>query len=538
MGQIANIYFIGVVVSVAVYLTAGLFAGKRIKNINDYYVSGRNAPTLLITGTLFASMLSTNGFLGDTAYAYAGNITTLVLINVFCAAGYVLGPLFFGRYIRRAEISTMPEYFGARFNSGRIRSLAGIITIVSLTAYLLAVIQGTSLLMMTLTGLPQSYCLGISWLCFTFLSFFSGSSGVILTDTIMFIVFLAGTIAGGLSVFDAAGGLDHLIVNLMNHPATPAGLLSYHGELGGAPVFDMMSYTITVGLIWMAVVAVSPWQAGRNLMAKSEHVTFRAGAVSAVCTVVFLTYLYLMAVAAILLNAEPRTDERVILWLSFNAMPKLTGVLMLSGVMAAGLSSATTFLSVIGFSLAADVLPLRFKSEKRRLAFTRWVTLLFSVLALVLAYWGFSGIRIISWFAGAVIASSWTYAAFAGVWSAKLTERGAFFSMLGGLAGYLGAKCLKELFGLPLRHFFDPFFIGLGLSALCGILLSAGQERSPAEIAFFRKLHVISPAETAGADYRRDRTYGGFLAVAGLLFGLALLFGWAIPAGGIKPVPQ
>ena len=52
-----NIFFIGVVVSILVYIVVGIWAGRSVKDVNDYYVSGRNAPTILIAGTLFASVL-------------------------------------------------------------------------------------------------------------------------------------------------------------------------------------------------------------------------------------------------------------------------------------------------------------------------------------------------------------------------------------------------------------------------------------------------------------------------------------------------
>ena len=83
-----NIFFIGVVVSILVYIVVGIWAGRSVKDVNDYYVSGRNAPTILIAGTLFASMLSVNGFMGDQGWCYSGNITTLVLLNSMCAMGY------------------------------------------------------------------------------------------------------------------------------------------------------------------------------------------------------------------------------------------------------------------------------------------------------------------------------------------------------------------------------------------------------------------------------------------------------------------
>ena len=150
-----NSFFIGVIVSIVVYLVVGLLAGRSVKDVDDYYVSGRNAPTILIAGTLFASMLSVNGFMGDQCWCYTGNITSLVLLNSMCACGYVIGPLLFGRYLRRSECGTMPEYFGTRFNDFRNRRVAGIITIISLTAYLLACITGVGILMEELTACPM-----------------------------------------------------------------------------------------------------------------------------------------------------------------------------------------------------------------------------------------------------------------------------------------------------------------------------------------------------------------------------------------------
>lgn len=524
-----NIYLVGIILSILAYILVGTYAGRKVKNVEDYYVSGRNAPTILIAGTLFASMLSTNGFMGDTAYCYSGNITTMILLNTLCASGYVFGGLFFGRYIRRAEINTMPSYFGQRFNSQRIQRFAGLTTIISLTAYLLAVIQGTGILMQSITGLSKGSCLLISWICFTSFTFYAGSRGVIITDTMMFILFLGATIIGGPYVFQAAGGLSNLVTHLAANPNTPPGLLSYHGNPGGGSICDIVLYAVTMGIVWMVTVGVSPWQAGRNLMAKSEHVIFRAGSISALLTVVFLTYLYLMAICVIQLNPHMAEPERVIIWAAYEVMPQLVGVAVLAGIMAAGLSSASTFLSVVSFSLSSDVLNLNYKNEAQQLRFTRLVVLIVGLVALGLAWLDLSSIRLISWFAGTIIAASWGYVAFASVWSRRLTERGAYYSMVGGFFGYIIPKCLKELLDIPFTSIFDPFFIGVALSIVLGILGSKGQIKTAHETAFQEKLHRIPAAETLASDYRRDRIYGWLMVATGAVVSAVFLIYWAIP---------
>ena len=531
-----NIYLIGVMACLGAYLIVGIWAGRNVKNLDDYYVSSRNAPTILIAGTLFASMLSVNGFMGDQAWCYNGNITSLVLLNSICACGYIFGPLFFGRYLRRSECETMPEYFGTRYNDPKIRRVAGITTVISLTAYLLACISGVGILMQELLGLPKWFCLIVAWGCFTGFTFYSGSKGVILTDTMMFMVFLFATIIGGVYVFNAQGGIGSLLTNLMNNPATPEGLLDYHGNLAGTganTVLGSLMYSVTMGIIWFITVGVSPWQAGRNMMAKTEHVIFRSGAIAAICTIVFLLYLNLVSVSVINLNPGMKDAQRVLIWASFHVMPKLAGTFMLSGIMAAGLSSASTFLSVIGFSITSDIVHVRFKDEKRQLEVSRLVMLIFGVVSLSLSFLDLSSIRIISWFASTIIAASWAVPAIGGIVCKKLSATGARWSMIAGFLGFIFPKCLVGLgtstFSSIFANFLDPFFIGLYLSLLFAVIGSWRYPPTDAETGYREKLMVVPETERNPADYKRDKIYGYLLIAVGIATTLFLLFCWALP---------
>jgi len=535
-----NIFFIGVIVSIVLYLVVGLLAGRSVKDVDDYYVSGRNAPTILISGTLFASMLSVNGFMGDQGFCYTGNITSLVLLNSMCACGYVIGPLVFGRYLRRSECGTMPEFFGTRFQDFRNRRLAGIITIISLTAYLLACITGVGILMEELTGLSYEVCLILAWVCFTAFTFYSGSKGVIITDTMMFMVFLVAALIAGPYIFNAQGGIGELLTNLMNNPAAPENLLDYHGNIpgtGASDVFGAMMYAISMGIVWFIAVAVSPWQAGRNLMAKSEHVTFRSGVVAAICTTVFLLYVNLESISVINLNPNMADPQRVLIWAAFNVMPKLVGTLVLAGIMAAGLSSASTFLSVVGFSVTSDIFPVEFKDEKQQLRTSRIVMLVVGIVALILAYLGLGGVRIISWFATTIIAASWVVPGVGSVVSKKLSSTGARWSMLAGFLGFIIPKCLVGFgvapFNSILINFLDPFFIGLYLSLIFAIIGSKLHPVSEGERLYREKLLILPESEKVAADYKRDKVYGYVLIVAGVLTTLVLLFGWALPYNGL-----
>lgn len=43
------------------------------------------------------------------------------------------------------------------------------------------------------------------------------------------------------------------------------------------------------------------------------------------------------------------------IWAAKNLVPKFLGALLLAGIMAAALSSASTFLSLVGFSVSNDI---------------------------------------------------------------------------------------------------------------------------------------------------------------------------------------
>ena len=67
-----DIFALSIVASVAVFIAVGMYAGRSVKRIDDYFVAGRRAPTLLIVGTLVASVLSTSIFLGEAGFTYDG----------------------------------------------------------------------------------------------------------------------------------------------------------------------------------------------------------------------------------------------------------------------------------------------------------------------------------------------------------------------------------------------------------------------------------------------------------------------------------
>ena len=527
-----NAYTIGILASLAVYLAVGTWAGRKVRHLEDYFVAGRQAPTLLILGTLVASLLSTTAFLGEAGMAYSGYgalVLTLVAINV---VGYIVGALFFGRHLRRSQALTVAEYFGERFASRRVRMAAGIMIVAGLGAYLMAVTQGTALVVAEASGLPYRVALLVVWAGYTAFTFYSGSRGVVINDTMMFLLFMiAGFVALGF-VVDAGGGWVASVDALARLDSKP-GIISWHGMTGPGANWespaDAITWAVILGLGWAVVVAVSPWQASRYLMARNEHVVIRAGCGAGLSLLLLYPALMFCGAAINLANSGVQPAEGAMIWAAENLMPTLAGVIVLAGIVAAGLSSATTFLSLVAFSASHDVMRADAMDDAAKLRISRRTMIGVGLVALALSMFVPPNIFWITYYAATVFASSWGPVAFMSVWSRRITEAGAFWGIVAGCAGNVVPKALDLLGVFALPVWADPILVG-GLSGFAvTVVVSRQGIVSPAEAGYRAKLHLVPASELDPGERRATLRWPTFLMIGGVVLALLMVAGYALP---------
>ena len=206
-------------ISLLIYIVIGGYAGRSIKKLDDYFVAGRRAPTLLILGTLVASVMSTAIFMGEAAFTYDGQLGAYILFPGIAVTGYMLGALFFGVFLRRSEAPTVADFFNRRFQSRRLQQFAGFTIILGLGGYLLIVTQGAAILLSEVTGLSFVEALLAAWFSYTLFTMYSGSKGVILTDTLMFLLFMAASVVFVVYIVDGFGGMRAAITDIASWKA-------------------------------------------------------------------------------------------------------------------------------------------------------------------------------------------------------------------------------------------------------------------------------------------------------------------------------
>ena len=526
-----NDFLAGMIVSILVYLGVGWYAGRKVKHLDDYYVAGRNAPTLLIVGTLVASFLSTNAFMGEVGMAYRGHGALLVILTCINGVGYLVGALFFGRYIRRSRSLTAPEFFGRRFLSHRLQALAGLTIVIGLTGYLLAVTWGVSLIVTQVSGVPYAAAIFITWFGYTSFTMYAGSKGVILTDTIMFMLFVSVALVAVYFIVDAGGGWFASVEQLALYSDKP-GIIAWHGVVGPGSDWETpleaLTWALILGFAWGVVVAVSPWQVSRYLMARNEHVVIRSACGAAIT--VMLMYLATMYGAAAINLVNPAIDppETAMIWVAMNLMPSIVGAILLSGILAAGLSSASTFLSLVGFSVSNDI--FRHSDDPRKqLRSTRYTMLGIGLFVLVLSLVVPRNIFWITYFAGPVFASSWGIVAFMSIWSKRITESGAFWGMLAGFGGNIATNLVSLLGGVNLPVYMDPILVGAAISFLTIVAVSKTGTVSSQEHAYREQLHHTPKDELNTKDVRRTLVWPTIIMILGVVIMVTIAIFYAHP---------
>ena len=217
-----------------------------------------------------------------------------------------------------------------------------------------------------------------------------------------------------------------------------------------------------------------------------------------------------------LANANINPSETVVIWGAQTLVPEFLGAILLAGILAAALSSASTFLSLVGFSIGND---MGSKPLAISVSATRKIMLTTSIVVFVLCYFFPPNIFWFMLFIGTVFASSWGPVGLMSIWSSRITKDAAFWGMVTGFfmnvipatIDYAGVYRLPE---------YAPVIIGTVSSVVVILAVSARGTVSREEKVYRLRLHRPPPGDIDPAKTRKT-----LLAPLGLIaYGTAMPF--------------
>jgi len=264
-------------------------------------------------------------------------------------------------------------------------------------------------------------------------------------------------------------------------------------------------------------------------MAKDEQVVLRSACVAAISIGVIQGMVYAAAPVVNLSNAAIEPRDEVLVWAALNLMSPLVGALLLAGLVAAALSSASTFLSLIGFNLSHDLLHEKGTDNRSKLKFSRQMMLVAGILILIASLSLEQNILWFTYFAGTLFASAWGPVAIMSVWSTQITASAAFWGITSGFLGNSIPKLLVSLDVIELPVYLDPIVIGAVISLAVVLIVSRNTTVTDTE-RNYRLFILKTPEEEMNSKAAKGTLkYGSALSVFGVAMTLIMLIFYVVP---------
>ena len=200
-------------------VAVGLYSRKHATNVSDFVLGGRAVGpwlTAFAYGTSYFSAVVFVGYAGQFGYKYGIASTWIGIGNA--VLGSLLAWVILGRRTRvmskHLSATTMPDYFGKRYESNAIRIVAAAISFIFLIPYTASVYNGLSRLFGMAFNIPYAVCVVAMAALTGIYVLLGGYMATAINDFIQGIIMLFGIVAVIASVLNGYGGFSESVKKL------------------------------------------------------------------------------------------------------------------------------------------------------------------------------------------------------------------------------------------------------------------------------------------------------------------------------------
>lgn len=418
----------------ALILIFGRHGFDKSRSLKDYFIADQSLGTWSSVATFCATWFSAASMLGFTGLVYSFGYSTILFTTVCWFLGAALLVLMVDRLYDYGAV-TVPEFFRIRYGSLTLQVMSGLILLLSYILYIVIQIQGFGIVIAELLDIP--YTIGI-FLIFLFIIYttFGGLHSVARTDIVNFILIIIGTIVAAFLVLHEVGGIGNMHEQIMkeednSHLFTPLpdGILSI-------AVFFSAFFSLGLGL------AANPQYVVRVWSARNKRTAYQMIIISILFLSVAYLSLAIVGMGGKLLVAEGSVgnyDEIFPYMMSEFISSPLKGIILVS-IVAASISTSNSQLLLLASSAVYDVYkPISKKSipDYRLLGYTRWLIFGLVTCSLLISL---SPLHDLVRFSGQIwgmIAATFFFPLFGGLWFKTVNSRAAMLSFVGGMITYI-----------------------------------------------------------------------------------------------------
>lgn len=215
-------------------VAVGVYSRKHATNVNDFVLGGRGVGpwlTAFAYGTSYFSAVVFVGYAGQFGYKYGIASTWIGLGNA--VIGSLLAWVVLGRRTRimtkHFESTTMPDYFGKRYNSNALKIAASAISFIFLIPYTASVYNGLSRLFGMAFDIPYVACVIVMAALTCAYVVLGGYMATAINDFIQGLIMLGGIAVVIVAVLSGQGGFMEAVRKLAEIPSDVPATLGQQG---------------------------------------------------------------------------------------------------------------------------------------------------------------------------------------------------------------------------------------------------------------------------------------------------------------------
>jgi SSS family transporter len=243
-----------IIVFMAIAIGVGIYTRRSASsNVDGFILGDRNVGPWLSAfayGTAYFSAVIFIGYAGQFGWKYGMAATWVGIGNAIIGsllAWWILGPRT-REMTQRLKASTMPEFFGKRYQSKGLRIASAAIIFVFLIPYTASVYNGLSRLFEMAFGVPYEYCvIGMAVVTCIYVVL-GGYMATVVNDFLQGCVMLVGIVAVIIAVVQTHGGLSQSIIELSQIQAPGTSQLGAFTSFFGPDLFNLIGVVILTSL--------------------------------------------------------------------------------------------------------------------------------------------------------------------------------------------------------------------------------------------------------------------------------------------------
>jgi sodium/proline symporter len=445
-----NFILLGFILYMVMILLIGFLTYKSNKDHNDFFVAGRKLNPWVVAFSERASGESAWLLLGLPGAAYA-----LGFLEMWTALGCVLGIIFYWFIIAKdlrdvseeVDAITLPTFFAARHTKGQvvIRVLSTVIIIFFFIFYLSAQINGAGKILNVTFGIKEVHGMILGAVVIIFYTMMGGFFAVAWTDLVQGIIMI-----GALVILPLAG-----FIELAEQGVSLSGEMDGMQTAGGLSLFSLTggktgwaaAALIISGLSWAFGYMGQPHLLTRFMSISSSARIKVSRRIAITWAVPAFTGAMLIGIVGVAMYGQGYFEdiEQIMPYMAKNLLPPWLAGILISGAIAAMMSTADSQLLLISSSVIEDFYHQTLGkqvTDRLMLQASRVITVVIGLVGLLIAVWSDKLIFAMVSYAWAGLGSSFGPLLLLMLKWKKVTWQGA----IGGLVtGFLTTVVWSEL---------------------------------------------------------------------------------------------